>query len=139
MTDLRKYVALTEFNLFVLSSLQVPGKSCFKAPKVSLDKFFTHWNVHFCLFCTKKWIWAISFRKRVWKSPNFIDLYCIHFRYQGKLFWSSKSPVGRLFLTLIYLILLILYKKLILNDHNFRKWAWHFLNFIHLCCLHCEY
>ena len=43
-----------------MPSLRVPGKSCFKAPKVPLDECFYHWNVHFCYFCTKNRIWPFT-------------------------------------------------------------------------------
>ena len=58
---------------------------------------------------------------------------------KGKSFQSSKSSIERIFLPLKFLVLLILYEKLTFSDHSFRRWTWYSLNFIYLCCLHCEY
>ena len=41
-------IALPEFYLLVLSSLQVLGECCFKAPKVPLDEYFYYQNVCSC-------------------------------------------------------------------------------------------
>ena len=57
-------MVLTEFYLFKLPLLPVLGESCFKAPKVTLDEYFYHWNVYFCYFCTLNQLWAIT----VWED-----------------------------------------------------------------------
>lgn len=41
-------VKIAEFSLFGLRSLRLLGENCLKAPKVPLNKYFYHWNVHFC-------------------------------------------------------------------------------------------
>ena len=53
-------VALFEFLWFALSSLRVLEESCFNGPKGRLDKYFYHWNVQFCYFCTKIGLRAIT-------------------------------------------------------------------------------
>ena len=53
-------VALAEFYLLELSLLLILGECCFKAPKVTLDHYFYHWNVQFYYFCAKSWLWAIT-------------------------------------------------------------------------------
>ena len=48
------------FFLFELPFLRLVRERCFKGPKVSLDKYFYHWNVYFCYFCTKNGLWGIT-------------------------------------------------------------------------------
>ena len=47
----------------VLPLSQFLGESCFKAPKVPLNKYFYHWNVHFCYVCTKNELLAMAVSK----------------------------------------------------------------------------
>ena len=56
----RSLLAMTEVYLHELCSLQVLAKSCFKFPKVPLDKWFCHWSIHFLLIFTKILLWAIT-------------------------------------------------------------------------------
>ena len=109
----------------------------FKTPKVRLDKYFYHWNVHFCYFRTKSQLRVIA----VWKDGRgtfwifmiffgfiasikgkvnvgvalslWILMICLGFitSIKGRLFRSSKSLVGQLLLPLKCLFLLFLYKK----------------------------
>ena len=51
---------LSEFYFFMFPSLRVLGESCFKAAKAPLHEWFYHWNIHFCYFCTKNGLWAVT-------------------------------------------------------------------------------
>lgn len=53
-------MTFSEVLSFVLGSLRALGKSCFKAPKASLEEYFYHWNIYFCYLSTKHWLSAIT-------------------------------------------------------------------------------
>ena len=54
-------IIFPNFYLFKLSSLRESEESCFKVvPTVPFDKYFYHWNVHFCKFYTKNRLRAIT-------------------------------------------------------------------------------
>lgn len=51
-------VVLAKFYLYELLLLRALEENCFKVLKVPLNKY--HWNIHFCKFCTKNWLWSIT-------------------------------------------------------------------------------
>ena len=81
----------------------------------------------FANFVQKSWLWsiAVSHRERGTCWISFVWVFSIA-SIKVKLFWSSKTSVGQIFLPLKCLFLQILYKKSTLIDHSLKvqKFCW---------------
>lgn len=80
-TQIQKLIVpLAKFYLFLLYSSLVSWKSCFNAPKVLLNKYFT-----MQMFITASFVQKSGFQQSQFKSTHFSYFSCFQCRYQGKV------------------------------------------------------